>query len=208
MFSASEIFLRDAAFAHDARNGRGLGEALLLDQQLERRERRPPAGTLNMPVSLPSASRTARTLRLCKRVRRAMSSARSSTRDPRLDPPDVQIGRRQFIQRDIPRARQNDLRHFPSVRQSILCRLIAPLSGNKCVRHGGNRTDGRCPVKRKLADAEVGEMVERPMECWFIFERCEQGAENIGHQLSGENFRKSGGNPRFCGWRINRRVRR
>jgi hypothetical protein len=30
------ILLRDAAFAHHARNGRSLGEALLLDQQLER----------------------------------------------------------------------------------------------------------------------------------------------------------------------------
>jgi hypothetical protein len=37
-----------------------------------------------MPVSTPSASRTGRTVRLCRRVRRPMSSARSSIETPAL----------------------------------------------------------------------------------------------------------------------------
>jgi len=44
-----------------------------------KRGRRP---NLEHPVSAPSASRTGRTLRLCRSVRRAMSSASSSIETP------------------------------------------------------------------------------------------------------------------------------
>ena len=48
------------------------------------RYRRPPAGTSNMPVSVPPASTTARTLRLCSKVRCAMLSANCSIETPAL----------------------------------------------------------------------------------------------------------------------------
>ena len=46
------------------------------------RYRLPPAGTSKMPVSLPSPSTTARTSRLCRRVRCAMLSASRSIETP------------------------------------------------------------------------------------------------------------------------------
>ena len=73
-----------------------------------------------MPVSLPSASRTARTLRLCRSVRRAMSSASSSIENAGLDAPDVRLGQNELVERDIARGAERDLlngcSHFGSLR--------------------------------------------------------------------------------------------
>ena len=73
------------------------------------RKRRPPAGISNMPVSTPSASATARTLRPWSRPRRAMSSASSSDRDAGLHMPDVRLRQDQLVERDVTRGRERDL---------------------------------------------------------------------------------------------------
>ena len=79
------VLLGDAVGADDAGDRRGLGQALLLDQQFQR----PVAAAAGresryIPVSAPSASSTGRTVRLCSSVRRAMSSASSSMETPAL----------------------------------------------------------------------------------------------------------------------------
>ena len=62
--------------------GAVLARRFCLTSSWSARQRRPPAGISNMPVSTPSASRTGRTLRPCRSVRRAMSSASSSIETP------------------------------------------------------------------------------------------------------------------------------
>ncbi|MGZ9087952.1 MAG: hypothetical protein ACXW3Q_04320 [Rhodoplanes sp.] len=61
-----------------------MAKRFCLTRSSSARKRRPPAGTSNMPVSTPSASRTGRTVMLCRSVRRAMSSASSSIELPAL----------------------------------------------------------------------------------------------------------------------------
>ncbi len=82
MFSASESSsarMLDAA----SRTMQGMGVVLANRFCFTSRDnawnRRPPAGISNLPVSVPSSANTGRTLRLCNRPRRAMSSASSST---------------------------------------------------------------------------------------------------------------------------------
>src|SRR6266853_2697668 len=81
-FSASE----SSSARPPVRTTQGTGWVLFMRFCLTRswsaRKRRPPAGTSNMPVSRPSASSTGLTLRLCRSVRRAMSSASSSIETP------------------------------------------------------------------------------------------------------------------------------
>jgi hypothetical protein len=72
------VILGDAAFADDARDGLCLRHALLLHQELEGAIASPAGRHLEHAVSLPSASRNARTLRLCSKVRCAMLSASCS----------------------------------------------------------------------------------------------------------------------------------
>jgi hypothetical protein len=79
------ILLREAVRAHNARDGLCvLVMRFCFTSSSSARNRRPPAGTSNMPVSWPSAPSTGRTFRLCRSVRRAMSSASSSMDTPAL----------------------------------------------------------------------------------------------------------------------------
>jgi hypothetical protein len=78
------VLLGDPVQADNAGYGRGLGQALLLDSSSNARKRRPPAGISYMPVSIPAASSTGRTVMDCSKVRRAMSSASCSMDTPAL----------------------------------------------------------------------------------------------------------------------------
>jgi hypothetical protein len=71
-----------ARIAHHAWDGHGLGQALLLDKQFERPIAAATGRDLEHAGPWPSASRIGRTLRPCRSVRRAMSSATSSIETP------------------------------------------------------------------------------------------------------------------------------
>jgi hypothetical protein len=84
VFGERILFRRnlDAGIAHHAGNRRGLGQALLLDQEVKR----PVAGAADRDLEHAGLGAIGvehrRTLRLCMSVRRAMSSASSSIETP------------------------------------------------------------------------------------------------------------------------------
>jgi len=85
MFSASDTSsIRTPLAASDTMQGTSAVRAsrFCFTSSSSARKRRPPAGTSNMPVSLPSASRMGRTCRLWISPRRAIDSASSSIESP------------------------------------------------------------------------------------------------------------------------------
>ena len=78
------VLLGQAVGAHDAGDRRGPGQALLLDQQLERAVAAAAGRDLEHAGLGAALVEHGRTVRLCSSVRRAMSSASSSIETPAL----------------------------------------------------------------------------------------------------------------------------
>ena len=103
------VLLRDAAFAHDAGDGGGLRQSLLLHEEFERAVATAAGGDLEHPgfIAVGVAHRPHGEA-LQERAPRDILGE-SLDRDARLDPPDVGLAEEELVEGDVPRRTQDDL---------------------------------------------------------------------------------------------------
>ena len=103
------VLLGDAAFAHDAGDGRGLRQALLLHQEFERPVAAAAGGDLEHAglIAVGVAHRPHREALQQRAPRNVLGELLD--RDAGLDPPDVGLAEEELVERDVPRRTQDDL---------------------------------------------------------------------------------------------------
>ena len=102
------VFLGNAVLAHDAGHGRGLGQALLLDQKFERAEAAAASRNLEHPgldafgiANRPDGD----ALQKCAP---GDVLGQLVNRDAGLDSADIGLAQHQLVERDVPRRGQDD----------------------------------------------------------------------------------------------------
>lgn len=106
------VFLREAILADHAGDGRGLGEALLLDQPLERPVAPPAGRDLEHPgvdaISVADRSHG----QALQQGAPGDVLGEFLDRDAGLDPADIGLAQHQLVEGDVPRAREDDFLHL------------------------------------------------------------------------------------------------
>ena len=125
---------------------------------VDSRKRRPPAGTSNMPVSLPSASTIGADAEALQKRAPGDVLGQLLDRDPGLHAPDVRLAQHQLVEGDIARGAEDDLlnggRHVgfsvtggrePLSRPNLVTKPAQPSS----------LLEGRIPESRKSGSTDI-----------------------------------------------------